>query len=464
MLLKSFYDEQLAQASYMVGCQATGEALVIDPSRHIEPYLRAAAAEGLRIAHVTETHIHADYVSGSRELVRATGARLYLSAEGGLDWQYAFSTPDTTLLHDGDVWQVGNVRIQALHTPGHTPEHLVFMFTDTLAADQPMGIFTGDLLFVGDVGRPDLLEEAAGITGTKEPGARQQFQNVQRLKAMPDYLMVLPGHGAGSACGKALGAVPSSTLGYEKLFNPAFQIADEDEFVRWLLDGQPEPPTYFAEMKRVNKAGPVLLAELPEPEMLEGFILEELTAEGVTVLDARLPIGAPGFIPGTLIVPPTNQFNTYAGWIVDYRQPVYLIADGGAAPKLVRELRAAGIDDVRGFFNSDAVENYVLALPCAEAPDVSEAVRKGAVIVLDVRNHSEFEAGHIPNSVNILYGLLPRYLEAIPRDQPVLVVCAGGTRSLIATSLLLKAGFTQVTNLNGGFDAWRAAGLPVAVN
>jgi len=464
MLLKSFYDEQLAQASYMVGCQATGEALVVDPARHIEPYLRAAAAEGLRITHVTETHIHADFVSGSRELALATGARLYLSAEGGPDWQYAFSTPDTTLLRDGDEWRVGNVRIQALHTPGHTPEHLVFLFTDTVAADQPMGMFSGDLLFVGDIGRPDLLEEAAGVAGTKEPGARQQFHNIQRLKTMPDYLMVLPGHGAGSACGKALGAVPSSTLGYEKLFNPAFQIADEDEFVRWLLDGQPEAPAYFAEMKRVNKAGPALLAELPEPEMLDGFILGELTAEGVTVLDARPPVGLPGIIPGTLITPPTNSFNTYAGWIVDYRQPVYLIADAADAPELVRELRAAGIDDVRGFFSSSAVEEYALAMPCAEAQDVSEAVREGALIVLDVRNHSEFEAGHIPNSVNILYGLLPRYLDAIPRDQAVLVVCAGGTRSLVAMSLLLQAGFDRVTQLNGGFDAWRAAGLPVAVN
>lgn len=464
MLLKSFYDQELAQASYLIGCQATGEALVVDAARHIEPYLRTAAAEGLRITHVTETHIHADFVSGSRELAHATGARLYLSAEGGPDWQYAFSAPDTALLRDGDEWMVGNVRIQAVHTPGHTPEHLIFLFTDTVAANQPMGLFSGDLLFVGDVGRPDLLEEAAGISGTKEPGARQQFHNVQRLKAMSDYLMVLPGHGAGSACGKALGAVPSSTLGYEKLFNPAFQIADEDEFVRWLLDGQPEAPAYFAQMKRVNKLGPALLSSLPEPEMLEGFVLEELTAEGATVLDARPALGVPGIIPGTLIVPPTNRFNTYAGWVVDYRQPVYLVAEAGDVPELLRELRAVGIDDVRGFVTSAVADAYARAMPAAEAPDVGEAVQAGAYRVLDVRNQSEFEAGHIPGAVNLMYGLLPRALAELPRDQPLLVVCASGTRSIIAMSLLLNAGFAQVTNLNGGFDAWRAAGLPVALN
>ena len=461
MLLKTFYDNELAQASYMIGCQATGEALVVDAARDIAPYLRAAANEGLRIAHVTETHIHADFVSGSRELTYATGARLYLSAEGGPDWLYGFSTPDTVWLHDGDTWMVGNVRIQALHTPGHTPEHLVFLFTDTKQADQPMGILAGDLLFVGDIGRPDLLEEAAGIVGTKEPGARQQFHNVQRLKTMPDYLMVLPGHGAGSACGKALGAVPTSTLGYEKLFNPAFQIADEDSFVRWLLSGQPEPPAYFAEMKRVNKAGPALLAELPAPEMLEGFVLEERLADGATILDARPRAARPGIIPGTLIVPPTDRFNTYAGWVVDYRKPVYLIADEADVPDLVRQLYAVGIDEVPGYFTSAVAEPYAQDVPQMSAPEAFAALRADEWIVLDVRNQSEHQEGHVAGAIPILYGMLPRRLDDVTRGRPLLVYCASGVRSAIATSVLVRAGFTDVYDLIGGFDAWRAAGLPV---
>lgn len=464
MLLKSFYDDELAQASYLIGCQATGEAVVVDPARRIEPYLRAAAAEGLRITHVTETHIHADFVSGSRELAAATGARLFLSGEGGPDWQYAFADERTTLLHDGDHFMVGRVRIEAVHTPGHTPEHLIFLFTDTRAADQPMGMLTGDLLFVGDVGRPDLLEEAAGVSGTKEPGARQQFHNIQRLKAMPDYLMVLPGHGAGSACGKALGAVPSSTLGYEKRFNPAFQIADEDAFVGWLLSGQPEPPAYFAQMKRVNQLGPALLAELPEPQMLEGFVLEELAAEGATILDARPQIGAPSYIPGTVIVPHTERFNTYAGWVADYRKPAWLIADQADVPDLVQQLRAVGIDEIPGYFTSGAVEPYAIAMPMTTAQDVSAAVGAGDALVLDVRSLSEYEEGHAPGARHVMYGLLAKRLADLPPERPLVVMCGSGVRSLIATSVLLRAGRERVTNLQGGFDAWRDAGLPVSLN
>ena len=224
MLLKYFYDEKLAQASYLVGCAKTGEALVIDPMRNVTPYLRAAEKEGLRITHVTETHIHADFVSGSRELAAATGATVYLSDMGDDDWKYGYADdPRVVLVRDGDFFMVGNIKVDVLHTPGHTLEHIAFQITDTAAADRPIGVFTGDFLFVGDVGRPDLLEEAAGYKGTKEPGARMQYQTVQKFKGMPDYLQIWPGHGAGSACGKALGAIPSTTLGYEKLFNPAFQ-------------------------------------------------------------------------------------------------------------------------------------------------------------------------------------------------------------------------------------------------
>jgi hydroxyacylglutathione hydrolase len=211
MILKRFYDEKLAQASYLLGCGATGEALVVDPNRDVQQYIDAAAAEDLRLTHVTETHIHADFVSGTNELAARTGARAYLSDEGGRDWSYAFAGAiDAVLLRDGHEFRVGNIRVRVMHTPGHTPEHLSFVVTDTAGADQPMGVFTGDFVFVGDVGRPDLLEKAAGVTGTMEAGARQLFDSIQRIRTLPDFVQLWPGHGAGSACGKSLGAVPST--------------------------------------------------------------------------------------------------------------------------------------------------------------------------------------------------------------------------------------------------------------
>ena len=207
---------------------------------------------------------------------------------GDAEWKYGYADdPRVMLVRDGDFFMVGNIKVDVLHTPGHTLEHIVFQITDTAAANRPIGIFTGDFLFVGDVGRPDLLEEAAGYKGTKEPGARMQYQTVQKFKAMPDYLQIWPGHGAGSACGKALGAIPSTTLGYEKLFNPAFQLSDEDTFVRWLLVGEPEPPKYFAQMKKVNKLGPALLNQLPQPVNFDRSTLDAVVEDGGQVFDLR---------------------------------------------------------------------------------------------------------------------------------------------------------------------------------
>jgi hydroxyacylglutathione hydrolase len=227
MLLRYFFYDKLAHASYLVGCQATGEAIVVDPGREVEPYLAAAEDEDLRIVGVTETHIHADFVSGARELAERTGARLYLSAEGGREWQYQYQDEyDHQLVRDGDSFYVGNLRFAVMHTPGHTPEHIALLVTDTKGADRPMGLFSGDFVLVGDVGRPDLLEKAARVANTAEVGARQMFGSLQRFRQLPDYIQVWPGHGAGSACGKALGAVPSSTVGYEKLFSWAFQEED----------------------------------------------------------------------------------------------------------------------------------------------------------------------------------------------------------------------------------------------
>lgn len=458
MLLRYFYDDKLAQASYMVGCVATGEALVVDPARNVLPYLRAAEKEGLRITHVTETHIHADFVSGSRELAAATGATIYLSDMGDENWKYTFAGESNVILvRDGDSWKVGNIKVDVLHTPGHTPEHISFMLTDTAGADKPMGVFTGDFLFVGDVGRPDLLEEAAGYKGTKEVGARQQYHSVERFKALPDYLQIWPGHGAGSACGKALGAIPSTTLGYEKLFNPAFNIDSEDAFVEWLLDGQPEPPKYFAQMKKVNKQGPALLRTLPMPMNYDRATLDAVIEDGGQVFDLRNR-GQFAFahVPGTINVPTgNNTYVTYLGWLVDYERPVYvLLPSVDSEREIMNDLRSIGIDYVPGYFSPEVLTHRTQALPVVTARELAKRLPQNGIIMVDVRGKSEFAEKHIVGAQHIPLGYLTDQLDSLPKDHTIVTLCASGYRSQIAASLLQSAGFENVMALNEGTECW----------
>ena len=473
MILERFYDDKLAQASWLVGCAATGEALVVDPHRDVDVYVSAAEAEGLRITHVTETHIHADFVSGSRELAEATGARLYLSDEGGPDWRYAFAAEDgAVLLRDGDTFMVGNVRIEAMHTPGHTPEHLSFIVTDTAGADRPMGVFTGDFVFVGDVGRPDLLEKAAKVMGTMEAGARTLFRSLQRFKAqVPDFVQIWPGHGAGSACGKALGAVPQSTLGYERLFNWGLVEDDEEEFVRAVLAGQPEPPKYFAEMKRINREGPRVLGGFPRPRHLQEARLVELMESGALVVDTRSAADfAVEHVPGTINLPLNRSFTTWAGWLVPYGRDFYLVVDEhatSAADEAVRDLAMIGLDRVAGYFTRRAVQAWkdegrpLASVRQITSEELAGRLAAGEVNVLDVRGAAEWEAGHLPGVPNIPVGHLPDRLDEVPTDRPLVVHCQGGGRSAIAASLLQARGIRDVLNLTGGYQEWERAGHPV---
>ncbi len=460
MLLRYFYDERLAQASYLVGCVKSGEALVVDPNRDIAPYLEAAEAEGLRITHVTETHIHADFVSGSRELAAATGATMYLSDMGDANWKYQFADqPNVILVQDNDSWMVGNIKVDVLHTPGHTPEHISFMITDTAGADQPMGVFTGDFLFVGDVGRPDLLEAAAGMMGTAEPGARRQFETVTRFKEMPDYLQIWPAHGAGSACGKALGAIPSSTLGYEKLFNPAFQFNDEEKFVKWLLAGQPEAPRYFAQMKKVNKEGPALLKDLPEAQPMSRAALDELLMAGAFVADLRSRTDyAAAHLSGTLSIPEKKDFSTYVGWFVDFTQPFYFIAPStDAVESIVKALRGIGVDNIAGYLLPDALDGNTLQLAEWSAQQLADRLPKNGLVIIDVRNKTEYLEEHIKGAKHIQLGQLPKHLDEIPHDRTVITQCASGYRSQVAASLLQAHGFDNVVNLRDGIELWSKA-------
>jgi hydroxyacylglutathione hydrolase len=470
MLLQRLHDPKLAQTSYLIGCKQAGEAIVIDPSRDVAKYLRAAAALGVRIRHVTETHIHADFVSGSRELAARTGAALYLSGEGGADWSYDYASADgAVLLHEGDEVPVGRVLIRAVHTPGHTPEHLSFLVTDSATASEPMGAATGDFIFVGDVGRPDLLERAAHRAGTMEAAARTLFRSLQRFKSLPDWLQIWPGHGAGSACGKDLSAMPHSTLGYERRFNWAFAVADEDEFVRRVLEGQPEPPRYFGMMKRVNKEGPRPLGEISSPERLPGKRLPELLEAGAFVIDVRPPAEhAAGHVPGTLNIPLYASFPTWAGWLAPYDRDLYLLAaDERGLVEAVHDLAMIGLDRVAGSFGPDALQAWTRSgrrlakIPAMGSEELARRLADGSATALDVRGHSEWEAGHIPGVRNIPLGLLTDRLDEVPRDRTIVVHCQGGGRSAIAASLLQAHGFEDVINLSGGFREWERAGSPV---
>lgn len=473
MLLRRFYDPKLAQASYLVGCTATGEALVVDPSRDLDPYFHAAGAEGLTIKHVTETHIHADFVSGARELAHRAEARLYLSDAGGADWRYGYrGESGATPLQEGSCFRVGALEIRTLHVPGHTPEHLAFLVTDTTAASEPMGAFTGDFIFVGDVGRPDLLERAVNIQGSMEESARQLFRSLQRFRSLPDYLQIWPGHGAGSACGKALGAVPQSTLGYEKRFNWAFGIAEEAEFVRIVLAGQPDPPRYFTQMKRINQSGPRLLGGVRRPARLPVGMLAASLAKGDTVVDTRpaaeFMLGA---VPGTINIPVSRSFTTYAGTLLPYDRDFYLLVDDRrvqTVDELARDLAGIGLDRIAGYFGAETLEVWRTAqgrlqtIPTLTLAEVTAQRRTNRVTVLDVRGEGEWKGGHIPGSLNVPVGSLERQLAEIPRDGPVVVHCQTGARAAIAASFLRARGFTDVRLFPGGFAEWHAAGLEEA--
>ncbi|NBA84391.1 MBL fold metallo-hydrolase [Emticicia sp. CRIBPO] len=456
MFFQHVYDKSLAQGSYVVGCQATGEAIVIDAQRDIDVYLDIARQNNLLITHITETHIHADFLCGSRELAAVTGASVYLSDEGGSDWQYQF---DHIGLKDGDVIKVGNLSLAVMHTPGHTPESISFLLTDHPATEKPVMVFTGDFVFVGDIGRPDLLEKAAGLIGTKEIGARQMFRSLKKFAALPEYVQVWSAHGAGSACGKALGAVHSSTVGYEKIRNWAFRYGeDEQSFTDYLLADQPEPPKYFAMMKLLNKVNRPLLTEVPvHPELnKEQFI--SAYEKGIKVIDTRKKTDfAKGFIPGSLNIQGNNSFATWCGWLLNYQEQFILVADGSQMEDLTRKLMRIGLDNMYGYI-PDVYESGI-ELQTADVISLEEFktyINNDDAQVVDVRGITEYEAGHIDGAINLFVGTLGDNLDKISKDKQVVVHCQAGDRSAVACSLLAKNGFKNVKNFSGGMKEWLA--------
>ncbi len=467
MLLKYFYDPALAHASYMVGCQKTGEAIVVDPGRDIETYLAVASRERMKIVGAAETHIHADYVSGMRELAERIGARLYLSDEGPAEWKYSYVKNYThQLLKDGDKFSVGNIEFKTLHTPGHTPESISFLLTDKGGgASEPMGIFTGDFVFVGSIGRPDLLEVAAGISGTAEAGARQLFQSIERFRELPDYLQLWPAHGAGSACGKGLGAIPSSTVGYEKRFNPALQFSEELAFVHYILAEQPEPPKYFAIMKRVNKEGPTILGEAGLPEKLPVEQLPDLARREIVVDTAPPKVFVASHVPATISIP-SSMLASWAGSILDYSRPVYLIISKNELAEAVRVLRKIGCDSIAGFFDGNEVAEAGLRTDSIQQigpNELADGLKKGQYDLVDVRGASERNERFIEDSQYRFLGEFgSRELQFdVPPGKKLAFHCKGGGRSTIACSIAKRMGIEEVVNVAGGMDAWVGDGLPV---
>jgi hydroxyacylglutathione hydrolase len=441
-----FFEPKLASASYLVGCQKCGEAIVIDANRDIEQYIDAAAAVGLTIAYTTETHIHADFVSGTRALAARTGAEVLLPA----------------LLADGDHIDIGKVRLDVMRTPGHTPEHVIFILTDTGTTARAWGALTGDFLFVGDVGRPDLLERAVRVQGTAESGARALFASLRRFRELPVDLQIWPGHGAGSACGKALGAMPSTTLGYELATNWALQITDESTFVRGVLEGQPEPPRYFAIMKRVNSAGPDREPTTPRPPRMPDAALGPLLDAKAMIVDLRRADAfAAAHVPGTINIPLTRSFPTWAGSVLPYDADIYLIGDDERATiEATHDLSLIGLDRVAGRFTRQVIDRRreaggaIGTVAQIDARTLADALRTGTVAVLDVRDESEWDEGHLAEAIHLPLATLASRLGDIPRGRPVVVHCQAGSRSAIAASVLTASGIRDVRNLSGGIAAW----------
>lgn len=458
MYFKQVFDKKLAQYAYIIGCQKNGEAIVIDPMRDVEQYEKIAASEGLKITAAADTHIHADYVSGLREFA-AKGVKVFASDEGDKDWKYEWlidSEYNHEFIKNGDTFSIGNIKFDVVHTPGHTPESVSFLVTDGAATDEPMGMLTGDFVFVGDVGRPDLLETAAGQKGAMRPSAQTLYKSVEEFKKLPEYLQVWPAHGSGSACGKALGSVPESTVGYEVRFSAAFKASDtEDNFVDFILDGQPEPPLYFGRMKVLNKIGPRVLGKLPIPNRVS---VDVMMSHELPIIDTREKHDfMVGHLKGSIMATFNKDFNTIAGSFINGEQEYFLIIDEENLETAIQDLIRVGLDKPIGFATTQDLKNWDGELTSIESIDFNEVEMRytaDSTEVLDVRKATEFAEGNIPNAINIAHTRLASRLNDLPKDKTLLVHCASGQRASYAASLLKSNGF-DVVWVDDDFTNWK---------
>ena len=455
MYFEQFYLGCLAHASYLLGSE--GEGIVVDPQRDVEIYLEAAQKNGLKIRYIFETHLHADFVSGHRELAARTGAKIVLSRAAGATFPHVS-------VDDGFTLQVAKLRLEVLATPGHTPESISLLVTDEEKSAQPWAVLTGDTLFIGDVGRPDL-----SATHTPAQLAGLMYDSLHgKLMTLPDSVMVYPAHGAGSLCGRNMRAERFSTIGTERLTNYALQIKGRDEFVRQMTSNLPARPDYFLEDAAINRAGAPALAELPELKAIAPRELKEMLDKGAIALDVRPGDEfAAGHVPGSVCIPLSGQFASWAGAVLGLSaKPVLIAATQEQISEARMRLARIGSEDVAGYLEGGVAGWQRVGLPVEQVAQIKAAelagrLKNGDITVLDVRRAAEFEAGHIEGAD---WHPLDRFKAAMPdiaKDAAVAVHCKGGYRSLIACSLLQNAGYHNVVDVAGGFDAWVGAGLPV---
>jgi hydroxyacylglutathione hydrolase len=456
MYFEQFYLGCLAHASYMLGSE--GEAAVVDPQRDVEIYLKAADLQGLKIRHIFETHLHADFVSGHLELAKRTGAKIYIGAQAGATFPHV-------ALHDGSEVRFGKLLIRALETPGHTPEGVCLVVTDEEKSREPWAVLTGDTLFIGDVGRPDLSKAF-----TPQQLAGSLYDSLHgKLMTLNDQVLVYPAHGAGSLCGRNMRAERSSTIGTERLTNYALQIKSRDEFVRQLTENLPSRPEYFLQDAQINRAGAPVLSELRDLPPITAAELNELLQQGVFVLDVRPNADfAAAHVPGSVNIALSGQFASWAGAIMGLSARPVLVTD---TPEQYAEARLrlarVGIEDPRGTLQGGIAAWKQAELSVSTVPQITvqELSRKPSqnLHVLDVRREPEWQAGHIEGAEWFPLDNFKISAPELDPSAPVAVHCQGGYRSMIACSLLQRAGLKNVMNVIGGFDAWRQAALPVEV-
>jgi len=457
MYFEQFYLGCLAHASYMLASE--GEAVVVDPQRDVDLYLKAATEHKVKIAHIFETHLHADFVSGHKELAARTGAKIYIGASAGAKFPHVD-------VQDGFELQVGKVHLKALETPGHTEESICLVVTDQEqdTAKSPWAVLTGDTLFIGDVGRPDLSKKHTPV----ELAGMLYDSLHDKLLKLPDHVLVYPAHGAGSLCGRNMRAERSSTIGTERLTNYALQIKSKQEFVRQLTANLPARPEYFLQDAEINRTGASALSDLPELPPVAPVELKSMLEDDVLALDVRPGEEfASGHVPGSINIPLSGQFASWAGTVLGLSARPVLIA---ASPEQLAEARLrlarVGIEDARGHLR-DGVAAWQLAgfalatISQITAQTLSEQLKQHTSQVLDVRREPEWQAGHIESATWWPLDNFKISPPEIDHDAPIAVHCKGGYRSMIACSLLQRAGFRNITNVTGGFDAWQEAKFPV---
>lgn len=468
MLFHQFEAKGLSHYSYAVGSKETNEVAIVDPERDIQTYIQYAADNRLKIKYILETHIHADYASGAKELADKTGAQLYLSAyDEGQAFEYQFAHQE---LRDGDKISIGSIHFEVLHTPGHTPEHISFLvYDDSRSKDEAVLMLSGDFLFIGSVGRPDLLGEEDKI-----PLAKSLYKSINgKLKELHDGLEVYPAHGAGSLCGAGLGSGNHTTLGYEREANPYLQPMSEDVFVKKLLSNVPPFPEYYVRMKGVNSKGAKALEGQPKPMPIAPEEFVKLVDNNEIILDVRdaLTFGG-GHIEDSFNIGMPDQLGFWAAWIIPYEKPVYLVVDSEEkVPDYLRALVRVGLDDVKGYLKPSFASwanrgNDFVDLPQASVHFLNDLMEMGEDLnIIDVRTESEWASGHISVAKHVYLGDLPKAVKKmnISKEKPVFCICGGGSRSSIAGSIMKRAGFEQVYNVFGGMSAWKGAKLPVAV-